>query len=199
MGEGDARRLEDALRLQTGELLEGFYADWALAERERLRFLNLKSHVRLMFYKKHLGAFEDGLAWARRALVLDPLREEIHREVMRLYAANGQRSLAIEQYRTCCRVLDEELGIPPMEETQQLVSQILKGADVAPESSGTEAPFGEGVGRGLALGRALEEIHLAMRCAEKVHRELQLAIRHLEKLTPPHPVPASHRMPHGRE
>jgi DNA-binding SARP family transcriptional activator len=37
----DAQKLERALRLHTGELLEGFYDDWVLWERERLQRLYL--------------------------------------------------------------------------------------------------------------------------------------------------------------
>jgi DNA-binding SARP family transcriptional activator len=35
--------------------------------------------------------------------------------------------MAIRQYRKCCQVLEEELGVPPMEETQTLFEHILQG------------------------------------------------------------------------
>ncbi|MFQ5854953.1 MAG: BTAD domain-containing putative transcriptional regulator, partial [Anaerolineae bacterium] len=79
------QELENALRLYTGELLEGFYDDWALRERERLRFLYLNSLAHLMHYHKYQGAYEESLAYGQQILQHDPLREEIHREMMRLY------------------------------------------------------------------------------------------------------------------
>ena len=68
------------------------------------------------------------LACGHKILDLDPLREEIHREMMRLYYRNGQRAQALRQYDTCSNILEQELGVPPMEETQMLRVQIFKRA-----------------------------------------------------------------------
>ncbi|MFQ5343214.1 MAG: BTAD domain-containing putative transcriptional regulator, partial [Anaerolineae bacterium] len=46
----DVQELESVLQLYTGDLLEGFYDDWALRERERLRLLYLNSLAYLMRY-----------------------------------------------------------------------------------------------------------------------------------------------------
>ena len=78
-------QLNKALKLYKGELLEGFYDDWALRERERLRSLYLSSQIQLLNYYRHHSAYEKGLVCARNILNLDPLREEIHRDMMRLY------------------------------------------------------------------------------------------------------------------
>jgi two-component SAPR family response regulator len=82
-------KLEGTLKLYTGELLEGFYDDWALRERERLRSLYLKSLARLMNYSRREKDYEKGLACGKRILNLHPLREEVHREVIRLYFESG--------------------------------------------------------------------------------------------------------------
>lgn len=121
----DVNNLNKALSLYTSELLEGFYDDWALRERERLRSLHLKSLMWLLGYWRNARAFEESLNCGLRVLNLDPLREEIHREVIRLYMAQGQRTMAIRQYQICCRILDEELGVSPMEETQALYAEIV--------------------------------------------------------------------------
>ena len=42
------------------------------------------------------------------------------------YWACGQRTMAIRQYKICCQFLEEELGIPPMDETRRLYDEILK-------------------------------------------------------------------------
>lgn len=122
----EAQGLQDALSLYTSELLEGFFEDWIIRERERLRMLYLESLVRLMHYWRSAGAFQKSLACGQNILDRDPLREEIHREVMRLYRACGQRTMAIRQYKICCQFLEEELGIPPMDETRRLYDEILK-------------------------------------------------------------------------
>jgi DNA-binding SARP family transcriptional activator len=92
----EVSQLEEALNLHEGELLEGFYDDWALRERERLRSLFVKGQIHLLYHYSHHAAWEQGLACARNILNLDPLREEIHREMMRLYFRNvGKKGTSI--------------------------------------------------------------------------------------------------------
>ena len=118
------RQVENALILYKGELLEGFYDEWALRERERFRALFVKCQIHLLHHYRHHHAWEKGLVCAQNILNLDPLREEIHREMMRLYCHNGQRALALRQYATCREILASELNTSPMEETQFLFAQI---------------------------------------------------------------------------
>lgn len=127
MQEADAQALRKALQLYTGDLLEGFYEDWALRERERLRQLHLNSLVHLMRYFSYRHAFDESLQLGQRVLDHEPLREEIQREMMWLYAANGQRAQALQQYEVCRKVLAAELGIAPMEETEILHAEIVSG------------------------------------------------------------------------
>ena len=123
----DVQQLENCQDLYTGDLFEGFYENWAIRERERVRSLYIKSLVHLMQYKNSINAYDDGLVCAHRILDCDPLREKIHRAMMQLYLANGQPALAIRQYNICCQILDKELGIPPMDATQALHDQIVQG------------------------------------------------------------------------
>lgn len=50
---------------------------------------------------------------------------------MRLYAAAGQRSAALRQFRECARVLEQELGIAPGDETTHLY-EAIRAAPVKP-------------------------------------------------------------------
>ena len=119
-----AQALEKSLSLYQGELLEGLHDDWVLRERERLRMVQLEYLVRLLAFNKLHGNFAAAMEYAQQILQLDPLREEIHCEVMQLYVANGQRALALRQYQICGAVLQQELDILPMESTQQLYAEI---------------------------------------------------------------------------
>lgn len=121
-----ALQLESVLPLYQGELLEGFYDDWALRERERLRALRMDCLLRLLRHHKANSAYEQALSYGQQILREDPLREEIHREMMRLYAANGQRALALREYETCRATLVAELGIDPMPETEALYRHIAE-------------------------------------------------------------------------
>jgi DNA-binding SARP family transcriptional activator len=121
--------LENVLGLYKGELLEGCYKDWALQERERMRGLYVKSLIYLSQYYGFHRIYEKAITYSQQILNLDPLREEIHRDIMRFYFENGQRALAVRQYETCRSTLAKELGISPMEDTQALYTQIFAEAE----------------------------------------------------------------------
>lgn len=137
--------LEDALALYTGDLLEeDRYEDWASVHRERLRL----THQRL------LGAlcarYESAGDWrltdiSRTLLSAYPADEEAHRRLMRFYAANGQRHLALEQFRSCSDALSREMDAAPERATVELYEQILDGSLPAlssPPATQAAAPRG---------------------------------------------------------
>lgn len=123
--EPTVQEIERIMDLYKGELLEGLYDDWALRERERLRAIYLKNLAYLMQYYKAHKAYEKASTYGQQILNLDPIREDIHREMMRIYLESGQRALAARQYGICQLTLIKELGISPMEETQTLYQQIF--------------------------------------------------------------------------
>jgi len=162
----DVQETEKALQLYTGELLEGVNYDWALRERERLRGLYLDTLSHLMHYYKHHGAYAESLTCGQRILYYDPLREEIHREMMRLYVEGGQRAQAVRQYEICREILATELGIPPMEETQALYAQIISST-----SAGEIVPIH---GNDLFdLVQILQQLHLLRRGLDEAHEQLE--------------------------
>ena len=65
------------------------------------------------------------LRCGQQILTLDPLREDVHRELIRLHLRRGHRALALHQYEQCRAVLDDELGVEPMEETRALCAALL--------------------------------------------------------------------------
>jgi len=123
--EEDAAQLELALRLYEGELLEGFYDDWVLRERERLRALYLQALACLMHRAAARSDLKAAIGHGRRLLAEDPLRESVHREVMRLCLRDGQRAEALRQFAECRRILDDELQVEPMPETLVLYREII--------------------------------------------------------------------------
>ena len=135
----DCSGAEAAVAHYTGDLLEGFYEEWALRERERLRILYLDSLSALLGHYSQSGELQQALRCARQILALDPLREEVHREVIRLQVRNGNRALALQQYETCRALLDAELAIEPMEETRALYDDLLKSGAARPDASSPRA------------------------------------------------------------
>lgn len=126
---------EQAAVLYRGEFLEGFslagsvdFEEWMLAIRERYHRLAVLALRRLAAHCERCGEIERALAYAWQQLELDPWQEEAHLVVMRLLALDGQRGAALAQYKTCRRLLNEELGVEPAAETTRLYEHI-RGED----------------------------------------------------------------------
>jgi predicted ATPase/DNA-binding SARP family transcriptional activator len=125
------KALTEAVALYQGDFLEGFglrdsvaYDDWQFFQAEGLRQELASALERLVRGHCADGNLEAALPYARRWLALDPLHELAHRQLMQLYAQTGRRSAALRQYTECVRILDEELGLAPAEETTALYEQI---------------------------------------------------------------------------
>ena len=115
---------------QLGEFLAGYYDDWVIVERERLREMYLEVLARLVEGFKARGNYERALTYARRLAEADPWREGAHREAMRLLHLLGRDAEALAQFETCRRVLAEELDVEPSPETVALAAEIAAAADL---------------------------------------------------------------------
>lgn len=120
-----ATQLENAIDLYTGDLLVGVFDDWCLSERERLSLLHSNAMMKLLCHYESVKACERGLACGERILLYDNTRESVHRQLMKLYWHQGDRSSALAQYKRCEQILQDELGIGPMEETVTLYHMML--------------------------------------------------------------------------
>jgi len=120
----DFLALERAASLYTGDLLEGWYPDWCLFERERFQAMYLMLLSKLVQYCEAHQLYEAGLAYGDEILRRDRAYELAHRRMMRLYFMAGDRTQAIRQYERCVAALREELGLEPSARTLQLYEQI---------------------------------------------------------------------------
>jgi DNA-binding SARP family transcriptional activator/Tfp pilus assembly protein PilF len=138
--------LSEAIALYRGDFLSGFtlrdsknFDDWQFFQTETLRRELERALDRVILVHTQTGELDEAIDSGRRRLALDPLHEATHRSLMRLYAWSGQRSTALRQYRECVKVLDQELKVPPLEETTALYEMIRKDR-LAPPSSVGPAP-----------------------------------------------------------
>jgi DNA-binding SARP family transcriptional activator len=117
--------------LYRGELLDGFslkevaFQDWLRGERSRLRAEAIRALEWVLAHQTQSGAREHAVATARRVVAIDPLREPVHRALMRLYLALGQRGAAARQYEVCADILRRELGLMPDRETERVRAEIV--------------------------------------------------------------------------
>ncbi|MES0070139.1 bacterial transcriptional activator domain-containing protein [Mesorhizobium sp. M0074] len=61
---------------------------------------------------------------ATRLLAMEPLREDIHRTLMRAYVAQGRVNLALKQYESCRDALRRQLDLRPESETRKLYEDL---------------------------------------------------------------------------
>src|SRR5262249_6975367 len=113
-GRGDradrAAQLSSALEQYHGELLPGYTESWILQERRFLAETYLEGLHQLVTALELDGDLEGALSVARQAVSTDPLRDEAHFDLMRLYAAAGQSSAVLRQYQELERLCRQELG-----------------------------------------------------------------------------------------
>ncbi|UYO97096.1 AAA family ATPase [Microbacterium sp. M28] len=111
----------------TGEVLpEDRYAVWAQPARERMAQTRLRVLLTLAEALLDGDRAEDAVAVARDVLAGQPAEESAHRTIMRAYLSLGLRRQAIHQYHLCREALDEELGIRPGSQTEQLHLRALE-------------------------------------------------------------------------
>jgi adenylate cyclase len=146
--------LARALDRYRGELLPGFFDDWVLQERQWLTESYFQALAQLLTHLQQTGDYPRALQYAQRGVSADPLREEAHRDLIRLYAAVGQQSAALRQYQELERLLKEQLNTEPEPATRALAREIERLAVLRP--SGVQAFRRSGVGEGtLAIPERL--------------------------------------------
>jgi DNA-binding SARP family transcriptional activator len=80
-----------------------------------------------MLVQEASGAMAEALTTSLRLLETDPLQEQAVRTAMRAFCHLGQRNAALELYHHAEKTLDEELEVPPENETRLLYQAILEG------------------------------------------------------------------------
>ena len=133
--------LKDIAARYRGEFLAGLYLDdcpefedWLQIHREGLHRRALVLLERLAQCYEKIGNLDSAVTFARRYTEMEPWNEEGQRRLIRLLALNGQRGAAISQYDSCRRMLKQELGVLPEEETRSLAVQIQQG-EMTPRSA----------------------------------------------------------------
>jgi DNA-binding SARP family transcriptional activator len=105
-----------------GDLLPGWYEDWVLLERERLR--QLRMHALEALAEKYALArrYGEAVQAAYAAVRAEPLRESAHRTVVRVHLAEGNVAEAVRAYESFQAMLAEEIGAAPTPEMCRLIS-----------------------------------------------------------------------------
>ena len=132
----DLNRLDEALHLYRGDLLEGFVLDstayfeeWLVVEREQLRVRVLTAYARLCRAYEETEQWEKGLSAARRWQALDLLDERAHQHILRFLSATGALGAGLKEHESFRQLLWLELGVEPEPVTTALVARLQEQWD----------------------------------------------------------------------
>ncbi|MFQ5921585.1 MAG: BTAD domain-containing putative transcriptional regulator [Anaerolineales bacterium] len=117
--------LTEAVNLYGGEFLPEFDSEW-IDERRRsleLRYLDLLASLSEESLLQGQPANVVGLL--RRALGIDPLRDDTNRYYLEALGRLGRRSEIVAHYQQYVRRLADELGLDPSEEVRELYDRLI--------------------------------------------------------------------------
>jgi DNA-binding SARP family transcriptional activator len=175
--------LQQAVDFYRADLLVDCYEDWCLAERERLQRMYLRALETLVKYHAARGEFAQATEHATKLLACDPLREDVHRQMISLYLDTQQPAMALRQYHACETVLQRELGTTPTAETTAMVRPIFAPAAEATRVKTLPAKIETGPTVPGDLAAVIERLRQAMEVVESARADLGAALTSMEGLT----------------
>ncbi len=96
------------------------------AEAERLEEVRLRTIERRIDAELALGAHEEVIGELQSLVVVNPYRERLVAQVMLALYRSGRHAEALEAYEQTRRRLDDDLGLQPSADLQQLSAQIVR-------------------------------------------------------------------------
>lgn len=103
------------------ELLPGWYDDWVVFERDRLRQRTLLAWEQAATDLAAEGRFAASLDFALAAVRADPYRESARRAVIAVHLAQHNVAEAVREYHQFRGLLVDQLGVEPSDELASLV------------------------------------------------------------------------------
>jgi DNA-binding SARP family transcriptional activator len=151
-----------ALRIVRGQVLEDEqYSDWAEAVRTIYQQRLVNALIDAGRLSLLTGEATAAVALAERAVALNPLAEAAYQVLMTAAYSLWRQEDALQAFGSCRKLLADELGVDPLDETVALHLAILRHEDVASLMPGlparTQAPAAPGGDEPLPfLGRQQE-------------------------------------------
>jgi DNA-binding SARP family transcriptional activator/tetratricopeptide (TPR) repeat protein len=134
----DAAHWARAVSLVRGPFLDGFslpdsveFDAWQCQQQHVIERRYLALLAQLVCINRQRGQLKAAIDYARCYLTTDDLAEEIHRQLIELYAQTGERSAALRQFEQCVLVLERDLGVAPLPETRTAYEAARDGRQLA--------------------------------------------------------------------
>lgn len=123
--DADPLVIEAAVAHYRGPFMAGFnlpdapeYEAWQAQTARQMEAHYLRLLERLLTHYTETGNAPAAIRWAQRYLLVDELAEAVHRRLIGLHMAVGDRAAAQRQYEQCALLLERELGVSPLPDTQ---------------------------------------------------------------------------------
>jgi len=171
--------IERAVAVYRGDLLESVYSDWCFVQREALRARQVAALEFLLRARMERHDWVAAISHGQRLLAMDNLMEHVHRALMRCHYLSGNRPAAMLQFSRCEKLLRDELGVEPMEETRRVQETILsvrpRSPDAVAAKAARQVPLSRDPSKTPAqkVDLALANINTAAGWLEDASRELR--------------------------
>ena len=126
-GGSDPESLLRAASLYGGELLPGFYEDWVVLERERLRAAFESKVQRLLDVLARAERWAEVLEWSERWIAVGQASEPAYRALMLAHAGMGDRAGVAAAFARCVAALKSDLGVDPSDQTRRMHADLTQG------------------------------------------------------------------------
>jgi predicted ATPase/DNA-binding SARP family transcriptional activator len=120
--------LAKASSLYTGEFLSGHRSEWCRQMRDVYRDRQLLLLGKLAASAEQSGDLAVAREWLAKAALLDPVREETIRRLMRLLREMGEYAALAQAYRDLRLTMRQTMGLSPSRETIDLYRELLSDA-----------------------------------------------------------------------
>lgn len=123
--------LERGLSFYHGDYLpDRRYDDWCISKRESMAVYFLRGAEKMAQLMVRSEKYDAAINWCERILERDRTWEEAYRLLMYCYYRKNNRPQAMKWYQRCIEVLEEELGVTPLEPTKHMYQMIIESESI---------------------------------------------------------------------
>jgi WD40 repeat protein/basic membrane lipoprotein Med (substrate-binding protein (PBP1-ABC) superfamily)/DNA-binding SARP family transcriptional activator len=131
--------LIERIQLYKGELLPGFYDEWIILCREQLNAA-YNQKMRLLLERLECAQkWDDLLYWSECWISFGQVPEPAFRGLMIAHAARGDQSALSAAFHRCEKAFEEDLGLPPPPDLQEICHVLLRGEIPTPYEAAEQA------------------------------------------------------------
>ncbi len=148
------------------------FMNWLESERSRLNQLHFEGLQSRVGELENVNNYSEALKLARLLINKAKLNEEAHRAIMRLEHKCGNTEAALVQFEHCRQILQDELGVEPLEETLDLLREIEQGSSASKSKRAILTKIAEDIPsrpeKLIGRNELLKEVEESLRTGERI-------------------------------